>query len=142
MKTPSGNPVLPFDVYAASQVAKNIADGLDVCAYQRCTGRTTRAVIQALEFVRDTPIQHAVIYVKGHPSAFKDILTHYADELGVPYSAVLRVRIHPDTEVPPLGMNIGLEILDNSVLDEPQTKDVRQPSLRGMPFLMRGRAVR
>lgn len=94
IKTPQGKPLLPAAEFAAMQIEGNKEAGLIECGFQRKSGRTTAMVLKALEFIKQN--NSALVVIEVHnptmKKRIKELLKHYADELGVQYGQLSRVH--------------------------------------------------
>lgn len=125
IKTPEGKPLLPAAEFAAMQIEENKELGLAECNFQRRTGRTTAMVLEALEFVKDS---RGRVNVEVHNPAMKkrvkELLKHYADELGVRHDQLSLIRVRAPGEYSP---SAALNLYDNVIDDMKETKPTRDP---------------
>ena len=126
IKTPEGKPLLPAAEFAAMQIEENKEVGLTECAYQRKSGRTTAMVLKALEFVKQNNSALVTINVYNFTmkKRIKELLKHYADELGVQHGQLSRVRVlDPGVYYPIAALNLRDNVFD----DMKETKPARDP---------------
>jgi hypothetical protein len=126
IKTPEGKPLLPAAEFAAMQIEENKELGLAECNFQRQTGRTTAMVLKALEFVKEG--DSVLVAIKVHnftmKKRIKELLRHYADELGVQHDQLSRGRVRLRGEYSP---SAALTLRDNVIDDMKETKPARDP---------------
>ena len=126
IKTPEGKPLLPAAEFAAMQIEENKEVGLTECGFQRKSGRTTAMVLKALEFVKQNDL--ALVEINVHnltmKKRIKELLKHYADELGVQHGQLSRVRVRDPGVYSPGG---ALNLRDNVIDDMKETKPARDP---------------
>ena len=134
VKTPQGKPLLPAAEFAAMQIEENKEVGLTECDFQHKSGRTTAMVLKALEFVKQN--NSALVVIEVHnltmKKHIKELLKHYADELGVQHNQVSRVRVRDPGECSPSADQIAaagslLTLRDNILDDMKKTKPARDP---------------
>ena len=113
-KTPDGEPLLPPAEFSAMRIEDNKERGFSECHFQRQTGRTTAMVLKALEFVKENTTGAVVIEVhnQGMRKRVKELLLHYADEMGVGHRAHARIFTKTPSENI-TGIDIGLQLRDN-----------------------------
>lgn len=128
IKTPEGKPLLPPTEFSAMRIEDNRERGITECNFQRQTGRTTAMVLKALEFVKENATGAVVIEVhnQGMRKHVKELLLHYADEMGVGHRAHARIlTVTPSENIS--GIDIGLELRDNVFDDMKENKPTRDP---------------
>ena len=134
IKTPEGKPLLPAAEFAALQIEENKEAGLTECGFQRKSGRTTAMVLKALEFVKQN--NSALVTINVHnltmKKRIKELLRHYADELGVQHGQLSRVHVRDPQECHPSAALIAaagavLTLRDNILDDMKETKPTRDP---------------
>jgi hypothetical protein len=111
------------------QIEENKARGLSECNFLRQTGRTTAMVIEALEFLKkNTSNDVGVVidvYNQGMKKHIKELLLHYADELGgVRHSWITRVTLRTLDEHCPKHNAAQLNLRDNALDDTKSFKDL------------------
>lgn len=113
-KTPEGKPLLPAVEFSAMRIEDNKERGFSECNFQRQTGRTTAMVLKALEFVKENAMGEVLIEVhnQGMRKRVKELLLHYADEMGVGHRAHARIFTKTPSENIS-GIDIGLQLRDN-----------------------------
>ena len=128
IRTPDGKPLLPAAEFSAMRVKDNRERGFSECNFQRQTGRTTAMVIQALEFVKQNSMGGVVIEVDGQRmrKRVKELLLHYADEMGVGHREHARIFTKTPSENIS-GIDIGLRLRDNVIDDVKNITLVRDP---------------
>lgn len=122
IKTPDGKPLLPPAEFSAMRIEDNKARGFSECHFQRQTGRTTAMVLKALEFVKENAMGGVVIEVHNQRMRkhVKELLLHYADEMGVGHRAHARILTKTPSESIS-GIDIALQLRDN-VFDDTKEK--------------------
>ena len=128
IKTPQGKPLLPAAEFAAMQIEDNRERDISECNFQRQTGRTTAMVLKVLEFVKENTMGAVVIEVhnQGMRKRVKELLLHYADEMGVGHRAHARIFTKTPSENIS-GIDIGLQLRDNVFDDMKDNKPTRDP---------------
>jgi hypothetical protein len=118
IRTPDGKPLLPAAEFSAMRIEDNKERGITECNFQRQTGRTTAMVIQALEFVKQNSVGGVIIEVDGQRMRkhIKELLLHYADEMGVGHREHARIFTKTPSEHIS-GIDIGLQLRDNVIDD-------------------------
>lgn len=113
-KTPDGEPLLPPAEFSAMRIEDNKERGFSECHFQRQTGRTTAMVLKALGFVKENATGDVVIEVHNQRMRkhVKELLLHYADEMGVGHRAQARIFTKTPSENIS-GIDIGLQLRDN-----------------------------
>jgi hypothetical protein len=129
IKTPEGKPLLPAVEFSRMRIEDNKERGLSECNWQRCTGRTTAMVIEALEFVKANRMGGVVIDVhdQGMKRHIRDLLQHYAGELGVDSTFNARIFMKAPSDGFIHGVDVGLQLRDNIIDDLMGVKPTRDP---------------
>jgi hypothetical protein len=131
IKTPEGKPLLPAAEFSRMRIEDNKARGLSECNFLRQTGRTTAMVIEALEFLKKNTSNDVGVridvYNQGMKKHIKELLLHYADELGeVRHSWITRVTLRTLDELVPRHNVAQLNLRDNA-LDDVAHNPIRDP---------------
>ena len=128
IRTPEGKPLLPPAEFSAMRIEDNKERDISECNFQRQTGRTTAMVLKALEFVKENAMGAVVIEVDSQRmrKRVKELLLHYADEMGVGHRAHARIFTKTPSENVS-GIDIGLHLRDNVFDDMKENKPTRDP---------------
>jgi len=111
--TQNNEPLEDFETFKKNRIKKNVDADLSECCYQRRTGRTTKMIISAAEYLVNHP-DHSVAIVSHSFSMLNSIertLNHYVNQYCI---APLANRIFFVTnEIDLAGRHVNMKFFDN-----------------------------